>query len=78
MNICIKCSHCSREDPTGPWYNYHCKEPSRRRLQVVDPVTGRPSYATTNDLGLTFYGAEEFPVCRDVNKEGECVLWEKR
>ena len=72
--ICVKCKYFIR-GTRDAWYDQQCRAVTRPL--GIDPVTGRKLYYTQNDLGRTYFGADEHPHCRDVNDDGDCSLYEK-
>ena len=73
MNICVQCRWCSTGALDRVWYDYTCRAPRFRPIEVVDPVTGKRAYQHTNDLGGRHMDTErQSPHCRTINKDGHC------
>lgn len=75
--ICVKCAHCIIKKDNGIWYNYLCGHPSMRRQRVIDPVTGELSFGYKDEDGDIYVEREEFPYAKEVNRRGDCDLWEQ-
>ena len=76
QTICALCQSFLNLEPDSPredvWYNHLCKaSPLEER---VDPVTGKPGFAATSDLGQDFVSDRQYQYCHNVNK-GFCPLY---
>ena len=86
MNICDRCKHVvhleGRESPRYECdYNWVCGKSSKDLIRSLDPVTGRPGFLKTNDVGTKCFVTEEDKAlrrCRDMNPEGLCTLYEPK
>lgn len=77
-NICKNCKHLrSREDGprAGIWYNLTCGAVTREK--DTDFVTGEEGYKATNSLGGAYITNDRHPYARDINPDGECILFEE-
>ena len=71
--ICAKCKHhCFTSDI---WYDQYCHAVERER--GIDPVNGKKCFVFVNDLGCKCFTDDRYPYCRDINPEGECLLYEE-
>ena len=74
MKICRDCKHCTTGPGQGIW-GVVCGAVIYER--ATNPVTGEGEFKAKNDLGGVYYTNEPHPACHTVNREGECVLFEK-
>jgi len=74
MNICKNCKY---GNVGRIWYDSFCKHPAVERVPTCDPVTGKQTYSSENDLGTTIFDDQRHPYCRDINTEGECEYYER-
>lgn len=73
MNICKNCKHFIYNGPI--WYDQYCRKATI--AVTIHPQTGEPTYRGINDLGGTYYSDRPYHYARDINKEGDCRLYEE-
>ncbi len=72
LTICVRCRHFM---PSGQqWYQQFCR--ASPRDAAIDPVTGKPGFQATNDLGRTYITQEQYAYARDINN-GACSLYQE-
>jgi hypothetical protein len=85
LTICKNCKHhhVHRRDTASAliWYNQLCL--ASPRPVKTDLVTGEECPYGVNDLGTEWVGNmkemfDRYHVCRDINKDGQCVLYEEK
>jgi len=83
MNICVKCKHIRRNEPSSPRgecdYNITCAAFDGDTIPCLDPVLGVPGFMKTNDLGSQYFvrtADDARPTCRSKNPVGECPRFE--
>lgn len=78
ITVCFRCKFFLNKEPNTPradvWYNHLCQK--RPLLKGINPVTGKPQYIASNDLGQYHYTDQEFVFCRDINN-GNCQDFEE-
>lgn len=79
MKICKDCKHFRVKDDLRPgaekiWYNQHCVAVERER--GIDPQWGEPCFIATNSLGEKYFTNRQYPYAREINPDGECILYE--
>ncbi len=75
-SICVNCRRfesVSGGPRTGIWYNLYCHAVTR--YKGIDPVSGEEGYIETNSFGQRYFTDQRFSYCRDINPNGDCVLF---
>lgn len=73
MTICRQCKHFIESGPI--WYDQFCGAVTNPT--DIDPVTGHESFVGVNDLGTKYFDDNPHPYARDMNKTGNCELFER-
>lgn len=77
MNICAECKHYDNDDDVETWYDHLCHHPKSQSKEKINHITGKKYFSSQNSLELFTYG-EGYALCIDINKKGECKLYEAK
>lgn len=83
MVICFDCIYHKNLTPNNPggikppdFQHWHvCTHTQVCRPAIIDPVTGKPIYISTNEFGGQVINNTPCPQCRKVNRSGNCKLY---
>jgi len=74
FTICTECKHLVSNGPE--WYNNFCGAVVNESAR--DPFDGGWKYGVKTDTGRVVITNERHPFAREVNTNGQCVLFEPR
>ena len=73
MKICFECKYHAQGTPGAMvFYEQFCTHKSVQMEPAQDPVTGAKRY------GKHAMASSPHPLCRDINTNGKCKLWEAK